>query len=203
MRTTLKFIPILLIVFSCKNIENQHLEKENELLKKELELQKREDSINRLIQNNNSDKNSSEKTKLENKKTGSEVISDSKYSYIKQFKNKYASEVELFESGVLKTQIIKLIGLEKYNVFLKNMSVKGPIKVINDEYVFLKGGAPHSFGSDEACIEIDFVSDKISIGIMEDGERVFFYTEKENKNYKQTKGELNEWLSNANQNIKK
>lgn len=117
----------------------------------------------------------------------------SKYEYIKKFKDKYPSEVNLFSDGVLNTQLINLLGKEKYYLFKENMSTQTPIE-INDEYAFASGGAPHSFSFDEACIEIDFVNNIISVGIMTEGNEVFYYTEKEDKNTEHTNGMLNDWL---------
>lgn len=122
-------------------------------------------------------------------------LNQSKYEYIKKFKGKYPREVSLFYDGVLNTQLINLLGEEKYNLFIENMSVQIPIEIINDECAFISGGAPHSFGYDEACIEIDFVNDKISVGILTNGKDVFYYTEKEDKSTEHTKGMLNEWLN--------
>nr|WP_315189385.1 hypothetical protein [uncultured Flavobacterium sp.] len=78
------------------------------------------------------------------------------------------------------------------------MGVQVPIEIIDDEYAFVRGGAPHNFGTDEACIEIDFINDKISVGILSEGKDVLYFTEKEDKS--ETKGELNTWLKEANEN---
>lgn len=198
MKNILKLIPVFLLIISCKDNDNKNLEKENELLKKEIQLQKKEDSLNKITS-----KVVSENERQKNiKSTESENIYNSKYGYIKNYKGKYPHDLNLFEKGVLKTQLINLLGKEKYNVFLQNMSVQIPIEIINDEYTFITGGAPHSFGYDVACIEIDFVNDKISVGILTEGKDVFYFTEKENKSQKQTEGKLNSWLYEANQTIK-
>lgn len=123
---------------------------------------------------------------------------ESRYSYIKELEGKYPTDVNLFESGVVKTQLLNLLGEENYNLFIKNMGVQVPIEIIDDEYAFVRGGAPHNFGTDEACIEIDFINDKISVGILSEGKGVLYFTEKEDKS--ETKGELNTWLKEANEN---
>ncbi len=130
--------------------------------------------------------------------------SDSKYSYIKGFKGKYPSDVSLFEKDILKTQLLNLLGEENYNLFIQNMSVQIPIEIIydeGDEYAFVSGGAPHSFGSDEACIEIDFKNDKISVGILLDANDVFYFTENEDKSQSLAKDKLATWLYEAKENI--
>lgn len=129
---------------------------------------------------------------------------ESRYLYIKSFKGKYPSDVSLFEKGILKTQLMNLLGEENYNLFIQNMSVQIPIDIIydeGDEYAFISGGAPHSFGSDEACIEIDFKNDKISVGILSEANNVFYFTENEDKSQSLAKDKLATWLYEAKENI--
>jgi hypothetical protein len=136
----------------------------------------------------------SESTELDNQDKGNQK--ELKYSYIKTFEGKYPADHNLFETGILKTQLLKLLGEENYNLFIQNIEVQVPIELINNEYVFVSGGAPHNFGSEEACIEIDFVNDVISVGILSEYKGVLYFTEKEDKSLK--RGKLNEWLSEVN-----
>lgn len=126
----------------------------------------------------------------------SENQKELKYSYIKTFEGKYPADENLFETGLLKTQLLKLLGKENYNLFIKNMGVQNPIEIIDNEYAFVSGGAPHNFGSEEACIEIDFVNNVISVGILSEDKGVLYFTEKEDKSI--AKGKLNDWLKEVN-----
>jgi hypothetical protein len=125
-----------------------------------------------------------------------ENLKELKYSYIKTLEGKYPADENLFETGILKIQLLKLLGEENYNLFIQNMGVQVPIELIDNEYAFVSGGAPHNFGSEEACIEIDFVNDIISVGILSEDKGVLYFTEKEDKSLK--RGKLNEWLSEVN-----
>jgi hypothetical protein len=136
----------------------------------------------------------SESTRLDNQIEKNQI--ESKYSYIKTLEGKYPADENLFETGILKIQLLKLLGQENYNLFIQNVEVQVPIEIIDDEYAFVSGGAPHNFGSEEACIEIDFVNDVISVGILSEDKGILYFTEKENKNV--TKGKLKEWLKEVN-----
>jgi hypothetical protein len=136
----------------------------------------------------------SESTELDNQ--DKENQKELKYSHIKTFEGNYPADENLFETGILKTQLLKLLGEENYNLFIQNMEVQVPIEIINDEYAFVSGGAPHNFGSEEACIEIDFVNSIISVGILSEDKGVLYFTEKEDKSLK--RGKLYEWLSEVN-----
>ncbi len=127
----------------------------------------------------------------------------SKYDYIKNLKGKYAHDIGLFEPGIIKTQLQNLLGQENYNLFIQNMSVQIPIEIItdgNDEYAFISGGAPHSFGSDEACIEIDFKTEKISVGILTEAANVLYFTENDDKSQSSAKDKMATWLYEAKEN---
>lgn len=76
------------------------------------------------------------------------------------------------------------------------MGVQNPIEIIDNEYAFVSGGAPHNFGSEEACLEIDFVNNVLSVGILSDDKGVLYFTEKENKSV--TRRKLKEWISEVN-----
>lgn len=125
-----------------------------------------------------------------------ENLKELKYSYIKTLEGKYPADENLFETGILKVQLLKLLGEENYNLFIQNMGVQVPIEITNDEYAFVSGGAPHNFGSEEACIEIDFVNNVISVGILSEDKGVLYFTEKEDKSI--AKGKLNDWLKEVN-----
>lgn len=133
----------------------------------------------------------SESTELDNQ--NKENQKELKYSYIKSLEGKYPTDENLFETGILKTQLLKLLGEENYSLFIQNIEVQVPIEIIDKEYAFVTGGAPHSFGSEEACIEIDFVNDIISVGILSEDKGVLYFTENEGK--RKPKGKLKEWLS--------
>ncbi len=119
-----------------------------------------------------------------------------KYTFIKTFEGKYPADENLFETGLLKTQLLKLLGKENYNLFIKNIGVQNPIEIIDNEYAFVSGGAPHNFGSEEACIEIDFVNNVISVGILSEDIGVLYFTEKKDKSI--AKGKLNDWIKEVN-----
>jgi hypothetical protein len=150
-------------------------------------------NLNSLQDNHGIDK-ISESTRLDNQIEKNQI--ESKYSYIKTLEGKYPADENLFETGILKIQLLKLLGEENYNLFIQNMEVQVPIEIIDDEYAFVSGGAPHNFGSEEACVEIDFVNDVISVGILSEDKGILYFTEKENKNV--TKGKLKEWLKEVN-----
>jgi hypothetical protein len=146
------------------------------------------------LQDNQGIEKISESTRLDNQDEKNQI--ESKYSYIKTFEGKYPDDINLFESGILRTKLFELLGEENYNLFIQNMEVQVPIEIIDDEYAFVSGGAPHNFGSEEACIEIDFVNYVISVGILSEDKGILYFTEKENKNI--TKGKLKEWLKEVN-----
>ena len=141
------------------------------------------------LQDNQGIEKISESTRLDNQ-------IKSKYSNIKTLDGKYPADENLFETGILKIQLLKLLGEENYNLFIQNMEVQVPIEIIDDKYGFVSGGAPHNFSSEEACVEIDFVNDVISVGILSEDKGILYFTEKENKNI--TKGKLKEWLEEVN-----
>ena len=151
------------------------------------------------LQDNQGIEKISESTRLDNQIESNQIESNqikSKYSNIKTLDGKYPADENLFETGILKIQLLKLLGEENYNLFIQNMEVQVPIEIIDDEYAFVSGGAPHNFGSEEACVEIDFVNDVISVGILSEDKGILYFTEKENKNI--TKGKLKEWLEEVN-----
>lgn len=142
-------------------------------------------SIDQEIENNSETYNQKTKKQIE-----------SKYSYIKTLEGKYPDDINLFESGILRTKLLELLGQETYNLFIKNMGVQNPIEIIDNEYAFVSGGAPHNFGSEEDCIEIDFVNNVLSVGILTYDKRVLYFTEKETKSV--TRRKLKEWFSEVN-----
>lgn len=154
---------------------------------------KKAHNLNSLQDNQGIDK-ISESTRFDNQIEKNQI--ESKYSYIKTLEGKYPDDINLFESGILRTKLLKLLGEENYNLFIQNMEVQVPIEIIDDEYAFVSGGAPHNFSSEEACVEIDFVNDVISVGILSEDKGILYFTEKENKNV--TKGKLKEWLKEVN-----
>lgn len=123
--------------------------------------------------------------------------SSGKYGYIKNFKKKYPSDVNLYTKGELNKSLLKLLGKKNYEIFINNMSVQGPIDIINDEYTLLSGNAPHSGGFDEAGILIDFRTNKISVGILKDRKEVLYFTENDNKSLKHITSEFQLWMMDA------
>lgn len=109
--------------------------------------------------------------------------------------------VDLYQKGILKDRLLKLIGNKNFQIFKKNMTVQGPITIINNEYTFLIGGLPHNAFSDRACLYIDFVNDKISVGLLINGKSILYFTEKKDKHVLHTSGDINGWFMEAYKDI--
>lgn len=137
-----------------------------------------------------------------NESLKNESLLKNKYSYIREFENRYPSDVGLFEEGFLRHQMVKLLGDKYFELFLKNTMVQSRIKTNNDGLIFISGGAPHSFTFDEACIEIDLLHNEITIAILDNRKIIYCFTEKEEINLNLASDELKLWINKANKNIK-
>lgn len=123
-----------------------------------------------------------------------------KYGYIEAFNKKYPSEINLFETYVLKEQLIELLGRKNYEIFLENTEIQNPIIIVEESYAYTDGNFPNSYELETAAIEIDFITDKISVGILHNGQ-VLYFTEKDEKKYEYAEGKLKEWLIKAHEKI--
>lgn len=79
---------------------------------------------------------------------------------------RYPAEIKLYEASVLTAPLKALLG-DEYDDFLENMGVSGPLS--KEGVLFATGNKPHEGGSDAAFILIDPATQKLEVGIWDDG----------------------------------
>ncbi len=178
----MRFLTIIIISFSIFYIScnNRKIENENQNLKNEIEILKLRDSITKL--KNNPTNNQTILTEVRQTGSNSKQLEKiNELDYIKGYKNKFPSDIKLFENGILKDRIIKLIGEKNFSMFIKYSDVQPPIEILNDERLFLNCGAAHSFTIYESALDINFKLNEITVGIL-DNDKVLIFRENEHTN---------------------
>ncbi|MGH6782963.1 MAG: hypothetical protein ACREB5_12775 [Sphingomonadaceae bacterium] len=79
---------------------------------------------------------------------------------------KYPADLKLFEQGVLVAPLKSLLG-DDFDDFVENMGVAGPLS--RDGVLYVTGNKPHEGGSDAAYLLIDPKTEKLAVGLWEDG----------------------------------
>lgn len=79
---------------------------------------------------------------------------------------RYPADIKLYEASVLTAPLKSLLG-DDYDDFLENMGVSGPLS--KDGVLFATGNQPHQGGSDAAFILIDPATQKLEVGLWDDG----------------------------------
>ncbi|MCL1665570.1 hypothetical protein M2T78_14985 [Elizabethkingia ursingii] len=93
--------------------------------------------------------------------------------FLKKYNGKYTYEAKLFNNPVLKSRLIRLIGVEKYTFMKNRWRVEGGISVKNN-ILIAEGCEQHNCDSTNFIIVIDLERDKLSVGYREEKNVIMF-----------------------------
>jgi len=128
--------------------------------------------------------------KEKGKKLTTEKKQTNELDFLKEYKDKYPSEVNLLKNTIFHNRLKRLLG-DRCEFVINNFNIETPIE-INDDYFVVKACQEHNCGpTGTGCIIVyNFSNDIMSAGVREKGE-VKIYSEND-----ETPLRINEWVEN-------
>lgn len=149
-------------------------------------------------ENSKSSKENINESQIQNSLTKEKEINSLNYIITKA--DQYPYDVNLFKEGELKKRLLTLLGKANFKKFIEYSQVQTPIKIINNKFSLIEGGAAHSFGIYEAVVLIDFELDKITVGLLDNIKVKIFSEVSTNPN--SFNPEFYDWYLKAEENAK-